>query len=352
VNAQLGSLGLVPFFLQQLTEDERATCHLVRVMATQRSIVSVSDGEADWEVPLTGAWHGALPEARPTIGDWVLLDESHAKLVRVLDRKTVFRRVAAGNKANVQLIAANIDALFILTSCNDEFNESRLERYVALAAEAGVIPVIVLTKTDLIDDAQTYCDRARTIKRDIPVEAINALDGGTLGGIRAWLAPGTTVTLVGSSGVGKSTLVNTLLGKTAAATGGIREDDARGRHTTSHRSIHRLPEGGLLADVPGMRELKVAELDTALHAVFDDIERLAKDCRFMDCRHESEPGCAVRRAVEDGTLEERRWRNFLKLAREDERNSRSLAERHAHERVFGKVMKNMKALRKDLGLKR
>lgn len=352
MNAQLSALGLVPFFLQQLTADEQDACHLVRVMAIQRSRLSASDGERIWDLSLSRGWHRALPEQRPTIGDWVLLDSQHARLVRVLDRKSVFRRVAAGNKADTQLIAANIDALFIVTSCNEEFNESRLERYVALATEAGVIPIIVLTKIDLTDTAETYVERARTIKHGIPVETVNALDRETLGGLRAWLTVGTTIALVGSSGVGKSTLVNTLLGSQVAATRGIREDDARGRHTTSHRSIHLLPDGGLLADVPGMRELKVAELDSALHAVFDDIERFAADCRFADCGHDAEPGCAVRRAVDDGIIDARRWRNFLKLAREDARNSQSLAERHAREREFGRVVRQMKVLHKSLGLKR
>lgn len=352
MNTELTRLGLVPFFLQQLTEDEVARCRLVRVMAVQRTVVSASDGEQSFDVPLTGHWQRASAEERPTIGDWVLLDERHQKLMRVLDRKSLFRRVAAGTRVEAQPIAANIDALFILTSCNDEFNESRLERYAALAAEAGVIPVVVLTKIDLAADAGVYAERARTVQSGIAVETINALDQRTLDGVRAWLTAGTTVALVGSSGVGKSTLVNTLLGRDAAATGGIREDDAKGRHTTSHRSIHVLPEGGLLADVPGMRELKVAALDSALNEVFDEIERIARDCRFADCSHESEPGCAVRSAVEDGRVDERRWRNFLKLAREDRHNSRSLAERHAREREFGKLVRNMKALNRSLGLKR
>jgi ribosome biogenesis GTPase len=210
----------------------------------------------------------------------------------------------------------------------------------------------VLTKIDLSEDVQAYQERALSLKRGIAVEAINALDESTLSGIRAWLTPGTTVALVGSSGVGKSTLVNTLLGREVADTGGIREDDAKGRHTTSHRAIHRLPQGALLADVPGMRELKVADLDDALHQVFDDIDRLARDCRFADCRHDAEPGCAVRKAVEDGTIDERRWRNFLKLVREDARNSESIAERHSREREFGRVVRNMKALHESLGLKR
>lgn len=352
MNAELQAMGLVPFFANQISETERESCRLARVVEVQRSGVTASDGNSEWLVSLTGQWHHAEPEDRPTVGDWVLLDADDARLLRVLERSSTFRRVAAGNRAEVQLIAANIDTLFILTSCNFEFNESRLERYVALALEAGVIPVIVLTKIDLTDDPDSYLERARTIRRGIAIETINALDGGTLGGLSAWLAPGSTVALVGSSGVGKSTLVNTLIGKEIMATGGIREDDSKGRHTTSYRSIHRLPEGALLIDVPGMRELKVAELDSALEEVFDEIAALAERCRFADCSHSSEPGCAVREAVESGKLDERRLQNFLKLVQEDARLSESLAEKHARFRKFGRVVKQMKSLHKDLGLKR
>jgi ribosome biogenesis GTPase len=352
MGTELAALGLVPFFQQQLTDDELQRCHLVRVTEVQRSVLTTSDGVRDRTVPLTGHWLDAPPEAKPTIGDWVLLDGQSLRLVRVLERKSLFRRVAAGEKSSVQLIAANIDVLFVVTSCNDEFKESRLERYLALAAEAEVIPVIVLTKSDLVDDPSSWIDRARSVRRGIAVETVNALAADTLDGIRGWLAEGTTAALVGSSGVGKSTLINTLLGTGVAATAAIRDDDAKGRHTTSHRSLHLLPEGGLLADVPGMRELKVAELGAALATVFDDIEAFARDCRFADCSHQTEPGCAVREAVESGAIDRRRWQNFVKLVREDARNSESLAEKHAREREFGRVVRNMKNLHKDLGLKR
>ena len=352
MNASLHELGLVPFFFQQLSAAEHEHCHLARVISVQRSGVTVTDGVSERETRLGGPWHEVPATQRPTVGDWVLLNEQCTRIERVLERKSVFRRVAAGEKVEVQLIAANIDTLFILTSCNDEFKESRLERYVALAVEAGVVPVVVLTKSDLIGNSDAFVARARAVHPSIPIETINALDRGTLGGLSAWITRGSTVALVGSSGVGKSTLVNSMLGVQVAETSGIREDDAKGRHTTSFRAMHRLPDGGLLVDVPGMRELKVADLNSALNIVFEDIEAYAGHCRFKDCRHESEPGCAVREAVDAGELDARRWKNYLKLLREDAHYTSSLVEQHVQNRRFGKSAKQMMALKRELGLKR
>ena len=352
MNAELQDLGLVPFFSQQLSFEELENCHLVRVVEVQRSGISVSDGVDEWAVVLGGVWQRAPATERPTVGDWVLLDSDRAKVQRVLERKSLFRRVAAGDKLDVQPIAANIDTLFIVTSCNEEFKESRLERYLALAVEAEVSPVVVLTKTDLANDPESYAARARTVKPGIAVEAINALDSLTFDGLNAWVTRGSTIALVGSSGVGKSTLVNSLLGAKRTATGGIREQDAKGRHTTSYRAMHRLPNGGLLIDVPGMRELKVAEVEAALNTVFEDIDAIAKRCRFKNCSHESEPDCAVRAAIEAGDIDVRRWENYSKLLREDARFSRSLAEQHSRMRKFGKEIKQTMALKRELKEKR
>ena len=339
MNAELIDLGIAPFFTQQLSAEEIEHCILVRVTEVQRSHIIVSDGVDESRITLGGAWYQLPAAQRPTVGDWLLLDESREKILRLLERKSIFQRIAAGTRVEVQLVAANIDTLFIVTSCNDEFEESRLERYLALAAEAGVDPVVILTKADLSDEAETYVDRVRTVSIDLPVELVNAKDSDTLSGAMAWVNKGSTVALVGSSGVGKSTLVNSLAGSKLVETGVIREQDAKGRHTTSYRSLHRLSGGGLLLDVPGMRELKMAELDTALAEVFSDIETLAKQCRFRDCDHNDEPGCAVRGAVDAGVIDERRLRNYKKLVREESRNTASIAEQRNRDRQFGKTIK-------------
>jgi ribosome biogenesis GTPase len=337
----LQDFGWSPFFLQQLSLDDLETLVPARVIAMHRSGLVISDGEAEFQMALGSRWFQGDSETRPTVGDWLLVDSERRKAVRLLERKSLFKRLAAGLKVELQLIAANIDTLFIVTSCNEEFNESRLERYLALASDSAVEPVVVLTKSDLSREADNFADRVRVVSRTLAIEVVNALDAGTLHGVRGWCESGQTVALVGSSGVGKSTLVNTLAGREVQVTHGIRSDDAHGRHTTTHRSLHLLEGGGLLLDVPGLRELGIADTGEHLADVFEDVEALTARCRFVDCGHHGEPGCAVVEAIESGKLDERRLRNYEKLLREEARNSATLNERRQERRRFAKRVRQV-----------
>ena len=345
----LQKLGLVPFFSQQLAGTGLAQDRLGRVTSVQRSKYTVVCDAGEWALELSPSLRKSAAIDRPTVGDWIVLDESHTRIEQVLDRKSLFKRLGAGSDTEIQPIAANIDTLFIVTSCNEDFKESRIERYLALCDEAGAMPVIVLTKSDLVDDTDTYIRRARSLQGGVAVETANALDPATLDGVRAWIDDRSTVALVGSSGVGKSTLLNALAGHSLAATNEIREQDKKGRHTTTHRELHRLPSGGLLIDVPGMRELRVADIDQSLGTVFEDIELLALQCQFADCSHESEPRCAVLQAIEEGKIDARRLANYQKLRRENALATATLAERRSQGRDFAKMVKKVKLSKRKKG---
>lgn len=265
----------------------------------------------------------------------MLLEADTHRPVRVLERRSLFSRIAAGTGQALQLIAANVDTVFVVTSCNQDFNVARLERYIALAREAQVMPVIVLTKSDLADAPEQFVRAAGKARAGIHVEAINALDAGDVARLAAWCAPGQTVALLGSSGVGKSTLVNTLA-NAGLTTQPARADDDRGRHTTTHRELFRLPARGWLIDTPGMRELQLADVGAGLADVFAEIDAAASRCRFTDCQHGSEPGCAVQQGVASGLIDADRLQRWRKLVAENARNLQTAADRRAIERRFGR----------------
>jgi ribosome biogenesis GTPase len=340
----LRDLGWSPFFQQQLTLAEAEELTPARVFAIQRTHLTLMTDAMEVNVSLGGRWFQLDVEERPTVGDWVLTPPGADNVVRVLERKSLLKRMSAGQNSEVQLIGANVDTLFLVTSCNADFNPRRLERYLALAYNAGVEPVVVLTKADLAEDPDWYVDEVRKVKSDLVVELVNALEGETISSLKGWCGPGQTVALLGSSGVGKSTLVNTLSTAEVAVTQDIREDDGKGRHTTTHRSLHVLPEGGIVLDSPGMRELAIADVESGVQQMFDDVEALAAQCRFADCAHDTEPGCAVRGAIDSGELDEARLASYLKLRREEAYNTESIAERHARNRDWSKSTKRIQEL--------
>ena len=346
---RLRDFGLHSFFLQQLAPEELEGNGLARVTAVQRSLISVICADGERGVSLASVLQRGAPQARPTVGDWVVLNTGRDSVDRVLERKSLFKRAAAGKGDSIQPIAANVDTVFIVSSCNEEFNESRLERYLALCHESGAFPVLVLSKADLVESAREFVDRAVTVQGDLAVEVVNAKDAAALDGLRRWISPRATVALLGSSGVGKSTLLNALAGDDVAATQGIRERDKKGRHTTSHRALYRLPGGGLIIDVPGMRELRVADVEDALAEVFDDIEERARRCKFADCEHDSEPGCAVKAALADGSLDARRLANYRKLRRENTRASATIAQRRAAEKSLARRVEEGKWAKRRQG---
>ena len=330
----LQALGWRPAFQSQF--DPASGLLPARVMAVQRGRVEVAHENGTASIDLTGK----AATLGITVGDWVLLDGTGATVRKRLKRFALFQRRAAGSGAERQFIAANVDTLFIVTSANRDFNEARLERYLAIAHDAGAFPVIVITKADTADSTSPFVAAASSLAPGILVEALDARDAVAVDVLRPWCDTGQTVALLGSSGVGKSTLINTLTGA-HQDTSAVREDDQRGRHTTTSRSMHRLPQGGWLVDTPGMRELQLVDVAEALDDVFAEVAALAERCRFSDCAHGAEPGCAVQAAVTDGTLDEDRLRRYRKLLSEDRRNSETLAERRSRDKQFGKRIKSV-----------
>ena len=270
----------------------------------------------------------------PVVGDWVVVaprpDDSSGTITAVLPRHTKFSRKTAWQAAEEQVLAANVDVAFLVTSLNEDLNLRRLERYLILAWESGARPVVVLTKADLHPAPELAVAEVATIAGGVPIQVISSLTGDGLDEVRAMLGPGSTAVLLGSSGVGKSTLVNTLAGEELLATQELRSD-GKGRHTTTHRELVQLPTGGLVIDTPGIRELQLWVADEGIDEAFEDITELFTRCRFSDCAHDREPGCAVHAALDDGTLTAERWDSYLKLQRELEHLDRKLDKRAASE---------------------
>ena len=297
----------------RITEQHRSGYHVSEVIDVSHRAESLPE----WQRAGSYRKGEINPESRPAVGDWVLVKgegQNGLRIVALLPRFSAIKRGAAGEHYRQQVIAANIDTVFVVCGLDGDFNSRRIERYLLLVGGSGVQPVIVLTKSDK-PDAEVDAALAQLRTLDVPVMALNAKDPASAAALTPWLGAGQSIVLVGSSGAGKSTLTNTLLGAEKMKTGAVRTRDARGRHTTTHRALIALATGACLIDTPGMRELKPTGEEVVAES-FADIEALAQQCKFRDCQHAKEPGCAVRAAVERGELDAGRSENFLKLGAE------------------------------------
>ncbi|CUH76730.1 ribosome small subunit-dependent GTPase A [Tropicibacter naphthalenivorans] len=336
----LADLGWGAFFAQQLT-DEDANLRPARVTEVQRDRIRAMD---------TGGTHTLIPAQHAgtyAVGDWVLTDGTHAQ--RRLDARSALTRKAAGHVAYTQRIAANVDTLGIVTSCNHDFSVARVERYLTLAAQAGCRPLLILTKPDKVEDHETaedYLTQAHAIDPDLTAIMINAKDAEQVARLHPWCGNGQTLALLGSSGVGKTTLRNALTGENAP-TQKIRQDDSKGRHTTTYRSLVQTNLGGWLIDTPGMRELQLADAQEGIEEVFDDLVELETQCKFRNCGHGAEPGCAIQAAIASGDLDAARLERWRKLIEEDARNSESVARQRERQKAFGKMVKGAKKAKKQ-----
>jgi len=296
--------------------------------------VLTEHGELRCEVVRRLVHEAAGPADLPVVGDWVVVtpgvEEGTGTITAVLPRFTKFSRKTAWQATEEQVLAANIDVAFLVASMNEDLNLRRLERYLILAWESGARPVILLTKSDLHPGPEIAVAEVESIAGGVPVHAISSVTGAGIDEMTSYLQPGVTAVLLGSSGVGKSTIVNTLLGEELLATQGLR-NDGKGRHTTIRRELIQLPGGGLIIDTPGIREVQLWIADEGIDEAFDDITSLFAKCRFSDCAHDREPGCAVHAAIADGTLSAERWDSYLKLQGELAHLERKLDKRVAAE---------------------
>ncbi len=312
---RLESLGLDPRIVSLVAELGGSLEDLGRVVSERRGRYLVATEAGDVFVPAPREAERAL-----VVGDWLLLGEPGAepgsrRLGERLERRGAIVRRAPGNDPRPQTVVANVDVVFVVSGLGRDVNERRLERFLTVVHDGGAEPVIVLNKVDLVEDAAPYVERVRRVAPGLEIRLVSALSGAGLEGLEPWLRPKTTVALLGTSGAGKSTLVNRLLGNEARTTGGL-DAEGKGRHTTSTRDIVALPSGALVIDTPGLREIGLWSASEGLSLAFPELAELASRCRFDDCKHAAEPGCAVREALESGAIERVRFESWQRLSRE------------------------------------
>lgn len=343
----LKSLGWNNFFQQQINLEEdliparvnRQDLGRYHLMSEHGPLIGILPGKARIE---------SSKAELPTVGDWVLVSHQEQGdeyiIAQTLERATKFSRKQAGEKFNEQVVAANIDMVFIVTGLDENFNVRRIERYLFLCNTSGALPVIVLNKADLCEDQQARLDEVHEVAGSEPIHVITAITENGIDALRQYISDGTTVAVLGSSGVGKSTLINALIGYEHFKTGAVRDTDSKGRHTTTHRELCPIPTGGMIIDTPGMRELQIWSEDQYLATTFDDVEDLAAHCKFSDCLHQTEPGCAIRKAISKGKLSEERWESYGKYQRElsflaEQQNIHVKLQKKAGNKKFSKMVK-------------
>lgn len=353
----LNKLGLTSFFSEQAEtiNNKYKNAVLARVVLEHKHLYRIIGEAGEWLATVAGnfAYNAHGREDFPAVGDWVLVEqmpgEEKAIIHKLLQRKSVFSRKVAGLEVEEQIVAANVDIVLLVMSLNADFNIRRLERYIVAAWDSGAKPVIVLTKADLCDEADSYVREVESVAFGIDVIVTSAVTGEGFDTLRSLFTEGVTGALLGSSGAGKSTIMNALLKTDYMKVSGIREDDAKGRHTTTHRELVVLATGGCLIDTPGMRELQLWNQSDSLAASFKDIEELAEQCRYRDCTHKSEPHCAVRQAITDGVFGEDRLQSYFKLQRElayIERKT-NIQAKLVEQRKWKKITKGIKSSKKN-----
>jgi ribosome biogenesis GTPase len=351
----LEKMGFDTWFQDQIDPERFAGLEIARVTAVHKDSYVINNGARDVPAELLGKimYSAASPLDYPTVGDWVLAhyyDRSTFSIIHeILPRKTVLKRKTPGKKIDYQLIAANIDTALILQSLDDNFNLRRLERYLVMIHESGIRPAVLLSKSDLLasEEIESRAGQIHEIMPGLDVRAFSNLQTSGLKAVRGFLKPGHTYCLLGSSGVGKTTLLNNLVGASLFKTQTVREKDSKGRHATTYRQLIMLDGGAMVVDTPGMRELGNFAVHTGLDETFAEITGLSEHCTFKDCTHVHEKDCAVKNAVQEGRLPEKRYENYLKMHRESVYHEMSYLEKRRKDKKFGKFCKSVMKEKKN-----